>query len=172
MEVAPMAQSSRRARGPVVKGGRDRLDDWLTRNSVMDMLGITLTTLRQWEHRGRLTPVPHRRRGPHGQYREVYVYDPNVVAKLPRRAMHVGSGLTPGEVAARAYEMFDDGRSIRDVVKEVREPSDKVRQLHEQWLDDGGADLVLSATAKGELEAKVGPFATIAELVDRVRPKK
>jgi hypothetical protein len=159
----------RRVKGPKVGGTPDPYEKWLTRIQVMDTLGISHDTLKRWEHKGRLTPHHTMRMDRADRYFKTLVYDPQEVAALPRRHRSIDSGLTPGEAAARAYELFDQSKTIREVVMEIREPSERVRELRDQWLDDGGADLVISPDAKQALEAALGGrIDTAADLVKLV----
>lgn len=167
MAVAAMASENTRRR---VK--RDLLETWLTRNQVIDMLGVSVMTLKAWEKRGRLTSQRTERVATDGRICTMYVYDPREVAKIPKRAPIGAANTAPGEVAARAYELFAQGATFREIVVELRETSETVRALHERWLDDGGADLVITQPAKLALEAELGAFASVADLVTLVAGRK
>jgi hypothetical protein len=101
-----------------------------------------------------------------GSIKEVWVYDPREVARLPKRKL--GSVPDPGEIAARAFELFDDGTPARRVVTLLRETPGKVMELHEQWLELGGSELVIGKVAKAEIERIIGPFDGVAGLVRRL----
>lgn len=104
------------------------------------------------------------------------VYDPKELSSLAVR-MNRASVVARdnGEVAAKAYEMFDEGRKEREIVRTLRVTPDAVRELHEKWLDGGGADIVISPTSQEALAKLIGPFDSVAVLVDRLqkmfRPK-
>lgn len=139
---------------------------WLTRNEAADVLNVSSNTLRNYESRGLLHPlrVPRIDAMKHAQL--VVVYDPRELAKLPRGIGRSLVAKNPGEIAARAFELFREGRSNEEVVIEVREEPDKVDDLRLKWLDAGGAHLVITPEAKITLEKIVGPFASVAEFVE------
>lgn len=143
------------------------IEGWLDRNQVSDLLGCSVATIRQLESREKLHPKRARRIDNAGAERLVYIYDPKEVAQVPRYR-----GLTavrsPGEVAARCFELCDEGKSIREIVIELRESPDLIIGLREKWFDTGGADLVINPLARERLTAVVGPFKTVGELVDRI----
>lgn len=145
---------------------RANTDTWLSRQDVCDLKKVADGTVRNWEKAGRLDPVTVRR-SYGNSVREVIVYDPQQVAKLPR-----GGGrpeLDPGEVAARAFELFDDGHGVRAVVVKVRVPPDRASELRASWEECGGSDMVINTAAHAELTKLAGPFADVAELVERAR---
>ena len=69
------------------------------------------------------------------------------------------------EREARAIEMFDQGKSINEVIVEIREASVRVRAWYEAWLDHGGAAMQISTDAKATLAEVVGEFSNVAELI-------
>jgi hypothetical protein len=71
-------------------------------------------------------------------------------------------------MAARCFELLDQGRSLRDIVVELREKPDIVRTLKENWLDMGGADFVITPDARELLAGLVGPFESVAALIELV----
>jgi hypothetical protein len=101
--------------------------------------------------------------------REIYLYDPQELAKLPRHTR--SAQLDPGEIAARCFEMFDEGHSTREIVIALRLTPYQVQVQHQEWLDGGGASLVISEIAKAALEEYVGPFQSVTELIERLREK-
>lgn len=97
------------------------------------------------------------------------VYSPQELQKLANRMNRPAvSQRDTGEVTARAFELFDEGRSVREIVRELRLTVEAVRELHEKWGDTGGADVVISPNAKDALEKIVGPFKTVTDLVERL----
>ena len=141
---------------------------WLTANQVVDMLGVAHDTVKAWERKGVLHPQMARRTLSNGASREIRVYDPHEVAAMPRRhGVRVPND--PGEIAARAFELMETGKSIREIVVALREAPDKVADLHEQWMLLGGGDVVIGAAATEELVRLVGPFDGVAGLVERIK---
>lgn len=155
---------------PLASDSRKALPDtsaWLTRNEAADVLNVSANTLRNYEGRGLLHPlrVPRIDAMKHEQI--VVVYDPRELAKLPRGIGRSLVAKNPGEIAARAFELFREGKSNEEVVIEVREEPDKIDDLRLKWLDASGANLVITPEAKIALEKIVGPFASVAEFVER-----
>ena len=195
--------------------------DWMTREQGSDFLGVSIQTLRNYERRGRLHPQYVYRRDGYGIERRVTAYDPEEIKKLPRggRTQRLN-----GDLAARVFELFNQGRSLRDIVIELRESPNTIKELYtlwregesqvnantvnpradlaarcftmlnegktlqeivialreepeviknlkELWFDDGGSNITITPVAKKVLEDLVGPFKTIADLVDQVTAK-
>ena len=142
----------------------------LTRRQVADLLSVNIATVHDWEKAGLITaylrPAPEGQTGPS----MVTVYDPNQIVAMParRRKRLIDD---PGELHARAFELFDRGRSLRQVVIELRRKADEIEALYEQWLDFGGAVYVLNEAARDELARFVGPFETVDQLLVAVREK-
>jgi len=130
----------------------------------MDLLGCSVQTLRNHEYRGKLHVQFAMRADPQGVLRRTAVYNPKELANLPKYAASVIR--SPGEITARSFELFREGKSILDVVLIVREETSKVRALYEEWLDAGGSNLVIAPEAQEALQELWGPFASVAELVD------
>ncbi len=105
-----------------------------------------------------------------GSSRAVAVYDPNELARMPRRHKQLPAN-EAGELAARVFELLNEGHPVSEIVIRTRETPARIEELREAWLDGGGARLMISKPAKVELERFVGPFATVAELVQRVTDK-
>jgi len=153
------------------RGKQEPNDDtstWLTRNECIDVMNVAKQTLKNYERQGLLHPKHVLRRDARGREQTVTVYSPKELAKLPRG---VGRALAPreiGEMTARCFELFDQGKTIREIVILLRQTSDQVHELHEKWLNDGGADFVIIPQAKDTLEGLLGPFEDIAELISLV----
>lgn len=96
----------------------------------------------------------------------MWVYDPREVAKVPASAR--GHIRAPGETAARTFEMLDEGKSVREIVIELREMPVFIEELKEKWKDSGGADLVINPAAYERITQLVGKFKTVTELVVRL----
>lgn len=130
------------------------------------MLGLSPVTLISLERRGKLHPLTRPRTHGMGPKLEV-VYDPRELAKVPRRE-RVPVTRDPGELAARAFDYFEQGTSLRDVVRYLRDTPENVEKLYAQWSEMGGADLVLTVAARAALEPHLGAVETITDLVERV----
>jgi hypothetical protein len=144
---------------------------WLTRSQAADLLGVSHTTMKNWDAAGVLHPRKEKRDLPNGGSREIWVYDPRELARVPN-ARRQRAQMIPGdqgEIAARAFEMFDEGVPLREVVTRLRETPEAVEILHDQWSRLGGAEVVLSKIARDELAKLVGPFDGVAGLVARLR---
>jgi hypothetical protein len=140
---------------------------WLTHQEAADVCRVSYNTIKNWVQRGLLHPQRALRTLPNSAHREVQVFDPRELSKMARRKIEAH---TPddGEVAARAFELFESGKSLREAVIELRETLPKVEELHEQWLRCGGSELVITPVAQREFERLVGVFDGVAGLVQRV----
>ncbi len=137
---------------------------WLSREQAVDLLGVSYWTLVSWERRGLLHPQKATR-GP--SLRELFVYDPNELIRVPRKHREPIPN-EPGELSARVFEMLEAGKNVREIVMTTRETPAKIDELREAWLDAGGSDLVIGTSAKAELQRFLGTFATVGELVQLV----
>jgi hypothetical protein len=145
---------------------------WLTRAQASDLMRVSVFTLVAWERRGLVHPakaIPKTGR----QARAVVVYNPDELAKLPqyRRAPDVPKQIDPGERTARAFELFDQGKSVREAVIELRETVGRTEELHQQWHDLGGINsaIPVAGQTRTELETILGAFESGEELLARVR---
>src|SRR5262245_33650081 len=128
-------------------------DSWLTANQVSDMRNISLQTVANYKRadhpqdprRKRLNPRRAMRRLRNGSMKQVEVFDPQEVASLP---IHRGAPLDPGELAARAFELFDAGVALKDVVVELRADPGQVNLLFMQWSELGGSEFVIGTAAR------------------------
>jgi hypothetical protein len=103
----------------------------LTRSQVARQLGTTVTTV----HRMRLRGELHPKRDAAG----VYHYDPAEVIHVAA-ARGAPGNLNAGQVAARAFAMFDQGGELREIVMAVQITPEEVFRLYALWqrsLDDG-----------------------------------
>ena len=141
---------------------------WYTRNEACDCMKISVQTLKNYEAKGLIHPLKAERVDPLGRKHMVVVYDPD---ELSRVARGVGRLFTPkneGDSEAQVYALIEQGLSIREIVVALRETSERVRELRERWENDGGADLIITTEAKKALEALLGPFKDVTELVKLV----
>ena len=149
---------------------RDPYATWMPRAQASDIIGCSEATLANLERRGKLHPKKVFRPDAGGRvYRHLIVYDPAELAKIPRSARHAKP---PGWAAARCFEMLREGVALADIVIELEESPESVRTWQEQWLDMGGARMVVTPGAQAELETIFGPFKTVSELVDLARNAK
>jgi hypothetical protein len=156
-------------RGAATARAEPDTSTWLTCAQASDLLAVSENTIRTWKRNGRLTPRTAPRTQPGGTVLEVQVYDPRELTAMGARGGRVVAPGDAGELAARAFELFDDGVPLRRVVTRLRETPARITELHDQWTELGGADLVVTEAARAELERFVGPFADVAGLVERVR---
>ncbi len=139
---------------------------WLRRTEAADLLGVGENTILNWQKNGLLHPVKAMRKCMDGRLTDVWLYDPRELARAPVKRIN---GRAPGDIAARAFEMFDNGDSQRAVVIATRELPEKIEELHDKWLDMGGADFVITPDAKRELERMFGRFESVAALISAAR---
>ncbi len=143
---------------------------WLLRTEAADLLDVSHTTVKNWDGTF-LHPRKVLRDLPNGGSRPVWVYDPKELARIPA-ARRQRAKMMPGdrgEIAARAFEMFDEGASSRVVVMRLREPPETVEILREQWERLGGSELVIHPDLHAELVRLVGAFDSVAGLIARLR---
>lgn len=169
MVVSTHPSNTRRTTVPPKPKGADTAT-WLTRNEAADLLNVGHPTLLQFERRDLLHPRRVIRFDESGHERPLIVYDPRELAKItPRGRVNVAQN--PGEVAARAFELFDQGIPLRQIVIELRQTPELIEQLREKWLDMEGADLVISPQAKETLETLFGSFKGVADLLELATQK-
>jgi hypothetical protein len=154
--------------GALTANTDEKIRDWVTRNEATDMLWCSAQTLVNYERKGVLHPQHDYRRDERGAQHRVVVYSPHELSKLAHKLHRPVFPRDPGEIAGRAYEMLDEGRSEREIVRELRLTPDATRVLHDKWLDGGGADRVLTTSAWETLEGVIGPFKSVTELVEHV----
>ena len=104
--------------------------DGLTRSQVARQLGVGVTAVHYMRLRGELRP----KRDPSGVWR----YDP---ADVIRAAATRGTPnrYTAGQVAAQAFQMFDQGGELKDIVIALQVTPEEVFRLYRLWkcsLDD------------------------------------
>jgi hypothetical protein len=102
----------------------------LTRSQVAHQFGVSVTAVHRMRMRGDL----HTKRDGDG----VWHYDP---AEVIRAAAARGSPRqrTPGQLAADAFRMFDEGGELKDIVMAQQITPEEVRRLYREWqssLDD------------------------------------
>ncbi len=117
---------------------------FLTRSQVASRLGVAITTVRRLENKGRLHPR-RTKRGFLFRIEEINRIEPGYAsrARSPRP-------LQTGEIAARAFELFEHGKGLRDVVIILRQPPEAVRELYRQYALSG--DLIVPAEIRQQIE--------------------
>lgn len=143
---------------------------WWTRDQAVNGLNVSTQTLKNYEKRGVLHPLTVRRQDKRGHEQSMIVYDPKELAKIPK-AGHQLYSRDSGELASKAFQLFEEGINNRDIVIKLRVTPDEVRDLREKWLDDGGAGIVINTVAKAALEQILGAFADVTGLVALVTEK-
>ena len=128
------------------------------------MAAVSYNTIMNWVKAGRLHPQKEMRLLPNGASREIRVFDPVELQKI----LHRRDPNEPGELAARAFEMFEEGRPLREVVIALRKTPEYIVALHDHWEWCGGSELVITPVARRELESLLGPFVGVADIVERV----
>lgn len=144
------------------------INGWMTRNEAAGFLRRSLTMIGIYERQGKLHPQYLERADSRGVTHRVAVYDPKEVMQLRQPGVHAEVARDLGMIASQAFELFNQGKTFRDVVIELKEPVELIRQLRESWMDDGNADLTITPSAKEILEKSVGPFTSVAELAERI----
>lgn len=139
---------------------------WMTRQESANFLGVSVTTVANYEKRGKLLPR-YAFRVTNGFEQQVAVYDPKQLAPLRKYAPPIGEKKIkdPGELAASCFELLDQGRTPREIVVALRETPEQINMLRESWLDAGGSALTITTLAKERLELAVGQFTGVADLV-------
>ncbi len=150
---------------PTIEVQQPDTSGWLTRNESADLLRMSVTTIANYERRGKLHPRHVYRPDARGIEHRVAVYDPKELSKLPHPQLLREPAREPGEIAARCFESFSHGKTFHEVVIELRETPEHVRTLYESWLDTGGADLTIVPAAKEAFEKLVGPFTSVIDLL-------
>jgi hypothetical protein len=140
---------------------------WLTRLQIADLCRVSPQTIDYWQRQGHIHPVLARApRSP----RPAWYFDPDEVAKRSRhRDVEAKTTELLSDLAARAFELFDQSMKLRDVVCELRCDPRMVEDLYQQWLDLDGATLAIGTNDRKQLEAIVGSVGSGGELVARVR---
>ena len=128
------------------------------------MAAVTYNTIVNWVKAGRLHPQTEMRLLPNGQRREVKVFNQAELLKILQRR----DPNEPGELAARAYELFEEGRSNNQLVIALRQLPERIEELHDQWMEGGASEYVITPFARRELERLLGPYVGVAEIVQRV----
>jgi hypothetical protein len=145
----------------------------LTRSQVARQLGTTVTSV----HRMRLRGELHPKRDAAGVWR----YDPADVIRAAA-ARGTPNRYTAGQVAAQAFQMFDQGGELKDIVIALQITPEEVFRLYRLWqcsLDDpppapevSGPGLLDEDPAADDAFARAMAQATDVAAPQNRKPKK
>ena len=140
---------------------------YVTRTEAADLLGVAYGTILQYERRGKLEVFWTMRPDEIGRMRNAAMYPLEQVLKLPRRAPNP-TPENPDELAARAFELLDKGKTVKQLVIELRATPEKLQRIHTQWLELTGAVLEVTDAERAKLVALLGEFQSVEELIDLI----
>ena len=145
----------------------------LTRSQVARQLGVGVTAVHDMRLRGALHP----KRDANGVWR----YDPADVIRAAA-ARGTPNRYTAGQVAAQAFQMFDQGGELKDIVIALQVTPEEVFRLYRLWkcsLDDppptadlGGPGLLDEDPAAEEVFARAMARAADLAFPPTRKPKK
>lgn len=140
---------------------------YLKRDEAADLLGVSVGTMLAHEQRGRIVAhwavVPMKS----GGLRSSPLYLIEDVLKLPRKVGNL-TPENPDELCARAFEAFETGKSLREIVILLRIAYPKLIEIHEQWKDSGGVALEVPEAIRKQIERKLGPITCAEDLAAKV----
>ncbi len=145
-----------------------KTDAWLTRSEAAELTGISIASLIRYEETGELHPKKGESHADKGKA-IVILYDPAELVRVARKRRPMSKARDEGMISGRAFVMFEEGASLKDVVIKLQITPEQARKLHSEWEDLGGSDLVITPNAKKELERQLGSFDDVAGLCERVR---
>ena len=121
---------------------------WLKRGQLARVLGTSLATVRRKEDAGTLHPIV---------IDGVHYFSPAEVDALRASSQPVAEGgkreQTSGEIAAAAFECFERGRTPRQVVIELKQDPQIIRNLFRQYAEE---DVLLIDPQRREIERWLG----------------
>lgn len=126
---------------------------WLNavpRTLARKLLGVSFSTLRAYEARGLLRPANAK----NAQGTRRVVYRRAEVEALMLRLRDEREALAPGVIAARAFALFEERKTLAEVVRELRVEPERVRALYREWMTPLGQT---PAPAKSRTRIKVTP---------------
>jgi hypothetical protein len=142
---------------------------WMTRNEAAELLFVSHNTIVEWQRKGLIaSTIARSRTGNH----ETHYYNPDELRRVPRRANRFIGPNSPGEIAARVFELLRDGLSVAEVVIEARVEPAIVEDLRQQWLESNEHALLVPERERDEIERLLGnevEVRTAAELVKLIR---
>jgi len=140
---------------------------WWTRNECAAFLKRSAATIGNYERLGKLKPQYVYQQDSRGIEHRVAVYDPKEIQKLKGPELRSPTVRDPGEVAAICFERFNEGKTRRDVVIELKITPDHAQHLFTSW-EMIGRELTISQDARETLENRLGTFTGIEGLLTRV----
>lgn len=156
--MATINDGSNKVRPP---GPPTENDTMLTRSDVASIFGCSLSSVRRMEGE-----VLH----PTLDAKGVHCFSLLEVLQVQKkRSAQVGGATKDGDRDARAFEVFNAGGEIRDVVAQLRVTADLAERLYNQWRRAGAHDVVVTPQIKAELVRYLGAFRDARELVQRSR---
>ena len=126
----------------------------LTRAGAAALLRVSSSTIRRLEERGELHP-----RVIDG----VHFFDPEEIHRA--RTARAPSAPPDGDAAALAFELLDQGASLRDIVKRCRVTPERARALATEWKKMGSGELVISAEVRAEISRALGGMHLLSPAV-------
>jgi hypothetical protein len=124
---------------------RQPAGDTLTRGEVAAQLGTSIASVRRMEG-----AALHPTRGADGVHRFDSAEVAVVAAKRAERTGAKGSG----EFAARVFAMFDEGRTLPQIVVATAQPPEFIRTLYREWSTPLGRDARVPRHETGEERAR------------------
>lgn len=118
----------------------------LTPIEAAKRIGVSAATVWRLEKRGELPPYTDH----NGRTRYAVTDVERVAAKRTR------GGRSPGDVAALAFRLFEEGESLPRVVIECARGPREIRALHAEWLAMRDADVRAPIPPAGPSGAKDG----------------
>ncbi len=103
------------------------LSQKLTRPMVAKRLGMTIRSVERLQAGGVLRGELSTARGV-----KVWVFDPNEVTAL--MIARSPSPKTLGDVAAYAFQLFEASKPLSEIVVQLRQPPQVIRELYSEWL--------------------------------------
>ena len=116
----------------------------LTRGEVAKRLNVSIATVRRMEG-----VTLHPTKDETGAHR----FDPREVATVA--STRSTRATASGEIAARACELFREGKGVTDVVIELRQPFDVVQPLFRAFVEDSGG-LAIPGPIARQIEGEFG----------------
>jgi hypothetical protein len=149
----------------------DKPARYLTRIEAADLLGTSPASIIQLERHGKLPVHWTVLENALGNMRNAPVYKIEDLLKLPRKDRARNAVHDPDELCARAFELFEKGKTIKQVVIELRASLLKIQELRSQWLEISEPLLEVDEESRQRLVQLLGPFEGAGELVTLVETR-
>lgn len=140
-------------------------EEFLSPVETRRLLGVSRTRIQQFERRGDLHPVVDER--------GVHRFARSEVERLRRARASRDEERTrrpkvPGDVAARVFELFDEGWTLPQIVRETKLAPESVRELHVEYRTPFEHGPRTKAKAKGTRSTVPSDDASASSLVATV----